>query len=316
MPRDVRALTPRASSRASSIGLLAALAVVLASPISAQQDVHPSTRDLFNSIDWTDGEKQVDVGNVAEFTVPAGCQYTDAEGARKFLVLTENPPTGREQGVLFCRPSAPDSSAAGQPWFVLFTFDASGYVRDDEAKELDATAILASIRAGTTRANEVRKSRGWDELTIDGWIRAPHYDATTHNLTWSMRAHSGEDGGTVNHSIRLLGRRGVLHADLVADVDQLESIVGTFDAVVASTTFLSGHKYSEWRKGDKVAAYGLTALVAGGAGVAASKLGLFGKIGKFFAVLFVKLGKLIVGAVLAAIAGLKAAFRRKKAATA
>jgi uncharacterized membrane-anchored protein len=315
MPADTRALAQRAAPRARFIGILATLAVMSAPPIAAQDGVHPTKRALFNSIEWTEGEKQVDIGNLAEFTVPAGCQYADAEGARKFLVLTENPASGREQGVLFCRGNAVDSSAAGRPWFVLFTFDPSGYVRDDE-KKLDADKILASIRAGTAQGNELRKSRGWDELTIDGWIRSPHYDPTTHNLTWSIRAHSGADDATVNHSVRLLGRRGVLNADLVAAPEQLESIGGTFDAVVGSTSFLSGHKYSEWRKGDKVAAYGLTALVVGGAGVAATKLGLFGKLAKYFAVVFAKLGKVIVGGVVALIAGLPAVFKRKKAATA
>jgi uncharacterized membrane-anchored protein len=86
--------------------------------------------------------------------------------------------------------------------------------------------------------------------------------------------------------------------------------------MIGSTKFLPGHKYSEWRKGDKVAAYGLTALVAGGAGVAASKLGLFGKIGKFFVLLFAKLGKLLIAGVVGVVAVIKALFRKKREATA
>jgi uncharacterized membrane-anchored protein len=52
---------------------------------------------------------------------------------------------------------------------------------------------------------------------------------------------------------------------------------------------------SEWRQGDRIAEYGLTALVAAGAGAAAVKLGLFAKLGKLFA----KFAKLIIVGVVA-----------------
>jgi uncharacterized membrane-anchored protein len=293
--------------------LLAGLA--LAPALSAQEG--PSdARAVFNSIPWVFGEKEVDIGNVAEFTIPNHCRYTDAAGARTFMILTENPPTGREQGVLLCGDLAGDSATGQKPWFVVFSFDQSGYVRDDEGQKLDAAKILASIRSGTEAANEIRKKRGWGVLTIDGWVRPPYYDSATHNLTWSTKATEPSSGSSVNHSVRLLGRRGVLHADLVAEPEQLHSLVGIFDGVIASTKFLPGHKYSEWRNGDKVASYGLTALVAGGAGVAAAKSGLLGKIGKFFVLLFAKLGKLMIAAVLGLLAGIKALFSRKKEATA
>jgi len=300
--RDVSTLTVAA--------LVAALGAALPARTFAQER-GSDPRSIFNSIEWTWGEKEVDIGNIGEFTIPDGCRYTDAAGARTFLELTQNPPSGREQGLLFCGEVG-ERTGAKQPWFVVFTFDPSGYVRDDDRKELDAGKILAAIREGTEAANRIRKAQGWEELKIDGWVRAPYYDPATHNLTWSTKATATESGTSVNHSVRLLGRRGVMHVDLVAEPEQLDGIVGTFDTMIASTRFLAGHKYSEWRKGDKVAGYGLTALVAGGAGAAAVKLGLFAKLGKLFG----KLGKLVVAAVVGALAGLRALFRRRKEATA
>jgi len=325
MAFDTRTLARRVPLTAAALGLLATLAVAPTSTLAAQQGDATEGQSLFSRIEWVFGEKEVDIGNLAEFTVPAGCRYTDADGARMFLVLTENPPNGREQGLLLCgyipgesgtESSSTDSATSQKPWFVVFSFDPSGYVRDDDKKELDATRILTAIRAGTEAANELRRKQGWEVLTIEGWIRPPYYDSATHNLTWSTKASTPSSGASVNHSVRLLGRRGVLHADLVAEPDQLDGIVGTFDGLIATTKFLPGHKYSEWRKGDKVAAYGLTALVAGGAGVAASKLGVFGKIGKFFVLLAIKLKKLLVLAVLGVVAAIKALFRKKREATA
>lgn len=307
-------ITSNPRVHAAALGLLCSL--LLGSPLSAQdsgwaQDPWADPDSPLHRIKWVEGSQEGDIGKVAYFTIPAQCRYTDGEGAQQFLAMSQNIPSGNEQGLLLC----PAKAGEQFPWFVVFTFDESGYVRDDEGKELDGAKILATIKKGTEQANKVRKANGWDELVVDGWVRAPHYDAATNNLTWSIRGHSG-DGASVNHSVRLLGRRGVLKADLVAGPEQMVNAVPVFDSLIATATFQRGHRYSEWRKGDKVAAYGLSALVVGGAGVAAVKLGLFGKLAAVFAKLFAKLGKLIVVAVVGFLAGLKKLFSRRKEATA
>ena len=40
---------------------------------------------------------------------------------------------------------------------MVFEYDDSGYVKDDDKDELDADAMLASIREGTEQANVERK---------------------------------------------------------------------------------------------------------------------------------------------------------------
>lgn len=48
-----------------------------------------------------------------------------------------------------------------------------------------------------------------------------------------------------------------------------------FKKALKNFDYVSGEKYSEWKQGDKIAAYGLGALVVGGAAaVATSKGGL------------------------------------------
>jgi uncharacterized membrane-anchored protein len=309
----MQTLIPRV--HAAAVGVLAAL-VVTASSATAQdsgwaQDPWADQSSPLHRIKWMDGGQEGEIGKVAYFTVPTQCKYTDGEGARDFLAMSQNIPSGNEEGLLLC----PAKLGEEFPWFVVFTFDESGYVRDDEGKKLNGAKILETIRKGTEQANKVRKANGWDELFVDGWVRAPHYDPTTNNLTWSIRGHSTE-GASVNHSVRLLGRRGVLKADLVAGPEQMVNAVPVFDSLIATASFQRGHRYSEWRKGDKVAAYGLSALVVGGAGVAAVKLGLFAKLAAVFAKLFAKLGKLIVVAVAAVLAGLKKIYSRRKEATA
>jgi uncharacterized membrane-anchored protein len=59
-------------------------------------------------------------------------------------------------------------------------------------------------------------------------------------------------------------------------------------------SYTSGNRYAEFMKGDKVAGYGLTALIAGGAAAAAVKTGLFAKLFKVIAAAGAALWKFIV----------------------
>ncbi|HVH12323.1 MAG TPA: DUF2167 domain-containing protein [Longimicrobium sp.] len=232
---------------------------------------------LFASIEWQDGPDTAHVGAESKVVVPENCRFTGAPGARTFMVVTENPPSGNELGVLLCQ-----SSEEGEPWFVVFSFDDSGYVRDDDAGELDADAILKTLQEGNRQGNAERRSRGWGTTTLTGWVRAPYYEPRTNNLTWATNLRDDASSEiTVNHSVRLLGRGGVMHADLVIDPSQLTATMPEFDRIVSTHQFVSGRRYSEWREGDKLAAYGVTALVAGGAGAIAAKSGLLAKFAKF-----------------------------------
>src|SRR2546430_2400126 len=242
-----------------------------------------------DKIPWAKGPTRGALGSEATISVPAGCLFAGVDGVKMFLQLTENIASGNERGVVMCQ-----GAQSAYPWFVLFSYDKSGYVRDDEGSKLDADAILETVQRGTEAANRERKSRGWGTLSVEGWATKPFYDRTTNNLTWAITAHANTGGRTVNHSVRLLGRGGVMHADLVTTPDHLAALVPTFNGMIGGFSYSYGFKYAEWRSGDKVAAYGLTALVAGGAGVALVKSGLL-----------VKLWKLVVVGIAAALAAIK-----------
>ena len=250
------------------------LAACLVSPLLAQEQED----DPFGSIPWQEGPILGDLGKEARVQVPAGCLFTGEKGTEQFLELTQNPTNGQERGVLFCRIESNGEMTSS--WFAVFEYDPSGYVKDDEKDQLDADAILSSLREGNEAANEERERRGWARLDLVGWERAPYYDATTHNLTWAIRTNSQDGGPGLNHSVRLLGRGGVMSADLVADPADYATALATFTGVLGEFEFKTGHTYAEWRQGDKIAKYGLTALVAGGAGALAAKSGLLGKLWK------------------------------------
>ena len=275
--------------RASAAVLLCLLAV----PPLAAQDQEPSP---FERIPWQTGPVLGDLGTEAQVQVPEGCLFTGATGTGQFLELTENPAAGNERGTIVC-----DLNAEGkEPWFAVFSYVDMGHVKDDERDKLDADEILASLRESNLQGNKERSERGWGILTIEGWAKPPYYDQATNNLTWATIVSSGSEGKSVNHSVRLLGREGVMNADLVANETQFALVLPTFDQMVGGFTFKPGREYAAWREGDKVAEIGLTALVAGGAGVIAAKTGLLAK-----------LWKVIVAGVVAVGAAVKKIFGRK-----
>jgi uncharacterized membrane-anchored protein len=308
-----RAVEQRARRLVTVVTVALGVGLTAASPPTARaqsQDEKDRKRALFESIEWKSGPIQGRLSSIATINVPEGCRFAEEKGAQTFMEVTENPPSGEEVGVLLCEAALTSDSTEASRWFVIFEYDASGYVKDDEKTELDADKILATLRRGQAEGNKERRKRGWDELTLDGWIKAPYYDQTTNNLTWATRILARGDT-TVNHSVRLLGRGGVLKVDLVIGPSEFESALPKFDSVVSATTFTPGQRYAEWREGDKVAAYGLTALVAGGAGAAAMKLGLFGKLWKVIAGIFAAAGKALIAGVVAVAAWIRSLFARK-----
>ena len=225
-------------------------------------------------MDWEEGPTTAELGRMATIEIPEGFRFVGKPGAGKFMEMLQNPSDGKELGVLLNIETG---------WFVVFDFSDMGYVKDDDKDELDAKAIIDSIREGTEQANKVREERGWPTMSVVGWHEEPYYDADTNNLTWSIRG-SSDDGETINHSTRMLGRRGVMRVNLVASAEEIDAALPVFNEMLGEFAFTSGNKYSEFTRGDKIAEYGLAGLIVGGTGVALVKSGLLQKFGKLIVV--------------------------------
>ncbi len=232
---------------------------------------------------FTPGPFKADLKNIADIKVPKNYIFANAENARKLMQLYGNQPTNRELGYI-----APKS----EKWYIIFEFSETGYVKDDEKDKLDHEKILDSFREGTNAANEQRKEQGIPPLNIIGWHTKPHYNSKTKNIEWAILAES-EGKKIVNYNIRYLGRKGVMEIILVVDPLALDDAVKKTKDLLGNYAFKSGNKYSEFVDGDKVAKYGLTALVTGGAIAVAAKSGLLGKLWKFLVVGFLAIAGFI-----------------------
>lgn len=246
--------------------------------------------DQVLAIVWEEGPAHSQIGDMAGIDLPAGFRFTGSEGTRKLLERMQNPTNGSELGLIM-----PQEENA--EWFVVFEFSDVGYVKDDDRDKLDKNAILESITKGTEASNQERADRGWAPLQIVGWKQPPKYDPETNNLEWAVLAES-EGETIVNHNTRLLGRHGVMEVSLVASPEELESLLPRYHKLLEGFSYNQGARYAEFKAGDRIAKYGLTALIGGGAAAVALKSGLLQKFGKL-----IVLGVVAAGAFLKKLFG-------------
>jgi len=136
--------------------------------------------------------------------------------------------------------------------------------------------LLKEMQEGAREASKEREKQGYKPFELIGWAEFPHYDRLTHKLYWAKELKFGNaTSHTLNYNIRVLGRQGVLVLNAVAAMDQLSLIKSAMTRVLPIFEFNEGHRYTDYIPGkDKIAGYGVAALVAGSAAVAA-KAGLF-----------------------------------------
>lgn len=283
--------TTKVTMTQSKSFLVAALGITLLVPSLWAQNAKAR-----KNADLLEGPATARLGAVAQLEVPVGYMFLDGKTTRALMKDSGEPTSGNEVG--FLRPT-------NAPWSVIFEFSSIGYVKDDDKDKLDANKLLKSYQDGTAQANKAREAAGNPPMVIVGWEQEPRYDADTHNLTWAIRASVGGQP-LLNYNTRLLGRKGVMEVVLICEPDELASILPSFQGLLANHKFQTGESYAEYRPGDKVAKYGLAALVLGGAAVGAAKLGLLGPLILFFK----KAWKLVVVAIVAVAAFAKKMFAK------
>jgi uncharacterized membrane-anchored protein len=242
---------------------------------------------------------------LATLNLPETLRYLDPAGTERLLVEGWGNPDG--SGTLGMILPAETSPLSADGWGVIVTYDEEGYVSDEDADSIDYDAMLSEMQASTEEDNEARAEQGYERVELVGWAEHPRYEKETHKLFWAKElAFEGMPGNTLNYNVRVLGRRGVLVLNAVASMEQLPLIQAAMPGVITAADFDPGHRYADYQPGtDKVAAYGLAALVAGGV---AAKSGLFAKL--FGVLLAAK--KIAIPAVVAAFAAGSAWWRRRQ----
>lgn len=251
----------------------------------------------------TEGPLLVKLRNQATIDLPAGYIYIPAPEAVPIMDRMGNQTDEAFLGLIFPQDES--------EWFATLDFESAGYIKDDDAKNWDADELLDNLREGTKAGNVHRKKVGVPPIEVTRWVQTPAYDAPAHRLVWSAEvreigAAEGADPG-INYNTYVLGREGYISLNLVTSASQIEAQKPIAHELLAAVSFNESKRYEDFNPStDKVAAYGLAALIGG---VAAKKLGLLAVIGAFV----VKFAKVILIGVAGLGAGIASWFKRKKA---
>lgn len=283
--------------RSSALIPFLALASITGS-LAAQQTVE----EFEASLRYQYGTVELGRG-LATLDLPPDFRFLGPEEGRRLLVDGwGNPPMDPPLGVIVPTSLSP---MADEGWAVIVTFEEDGYVEDDEAAELDFTALLREMQEDVRAESEAREEAGYGTMALIGWAEPPHYDSASHKLYWAKELEFGGSADhTLNYNIRALGRRGVLVLNAVASMSMLPAVQADMQSVLGFVDFNEGHRYADFVPGvDKVAAYGIGALIAG---KVAAKVGLF----KVLLAALVAAKKFVVVALVAVAAFFKRLFGR------
>jgi uncharacterized membrane-anchored protein len=247
------------------------------------------------------GPTSIAIEEQASIALPEGYGFMPREHAVKLMEMMGNQTGPTFIGLIY--PLDDDSQ-----WFVTVDFESSGYIKDEDAKDWDADGLLENLKDGTKAGNEYRKEIGVDPIQVTRWVESPTYDAALRHLIWSaeIRLENGEDPDPgVNYNTYVLGREGYVSMCLVTSLSSVESEKPDAKRLLSAVSFNQGKRYEDFNAStDKVAEYGLAALVGG---VVAKKLGLLGLVAAFF----VKFGKLLLVGLAVAGASVAKIFKRK-----
>jgi len=210
--------------------------------------------------EWVSGPEKTSLGTIADLQIPVDCRFTDAEGARNLLKRMNNPVPAGLVGIL-----APNSGE----WLAVVEFNEIGYVNNADKGGMNSKAILKAIQDRNEAENNDIMKTGETAIASVEWESQPVYDEKDHSLEWAIRVKT-QSGKVINHTLVLLGRRGVLDVTMIkayqnsADLTPLKQLI-------KNISFKEGQAYADYQKGDKTADVSLAKLVVDDENPAASK---------------------------------------------
>ncbi len=249
------------------------------------------------------GPTDIALRDQATLKLPAGYLWVPEPAASQLMRAMGNHPDERMLGLVF-----PQSDEQG--WMAVARYEPSGHIPEDDAEHWDVDGLYKGLKEGTEAANEDRRQKGFPELDIGGWVEKPTYDAATHRLVWSLSVrHKGATADaptSINYNTYALGREGYVTLNLITDLKDIAQDKRHAQVLLSALSFGEGKRYADFNAStDKVAEYGLAALVGG---LAAKKIGLFALAAGFLA----KFAKVIALAAFGGWAAFKRFFKRGK----
>ena len=286
---------------------IAALALLLCclGTRAQETDAHDKLKQFLDSLHYRSGTVAIDKAH-ATLNLTDDFRFLDTHDAQRVLHdLWGNPPDPDVLGMLI--PAGASLIDEKNSWVVVISYSEDGYVSDAEASTLDYDKMLKDMQEHAREVNPEREKQGYPTLELIGWATPPHYDAASNKIYWAKELNfGGAHEHTLNYDIRVLGRGGYLSFNAVAGMHQLSMVKDKMPRVLDMAEFDAGQRYADFNSStDKIAAYGISALVAG---AIAAKAGLFAKL----FVLLLAFKKAVIVGFLAVAAAVRKFFTRSR----
>lgn len=277
--------------------------VLMATPKSSSQTQDSTAIDLTKiekSLTYKTGKIEIPTGN-AVLNVPKGYKFLDAKQTQYVLKdLWGNP---EDTSVLGSILPEKRGVLEDKSWMFVVTYKEDGFIKDDDADDIDYDDLLVDMKEDITAENIERKKAGYDSYELVGWASKPFYDNNLKVLHWAKEVKFGTSAtNTLNYDLRVLGRKGMFNISAVANMSELAEVKASIPSIVSSVKYDDSYKYSDFDSStDNVAAWTIGGLVAGK---------VLAKVG-FFAIFLKYIKFILIGIVAAFGVAKKFLFKNK-----
>ncbi|QRR03096.1 DUF2167 domain-containing protein [Dyadobacter sandarakinus] len=206
---------------------------------------------------------QVDVNTDVKLRVPAGYKFMTRPDAE--YVIFDYWGNPRRDDVLGMIVKDDYSIADPAAWAFVVSYENSGFVKDEDAEDIDYDEMMEEMQASEEEENTARTEAGYEPVHMTGWAAKPFYDKQNNILHWAKSMRFGQAADTtLNYDVRILGRKGVLSLNAVGELSQLGDIKTHIPDIIHIAEFKQGSRYQDFNPDvDQVAAYTIGGLVAG-----------------------------------------------------
>lgn len=232
--------------------------------------------------------------DLATISTGNSLQYLNPRDTKTVLeTLWGNPPRDLSLGMIVSQGFQP-VGMEDHHYAIEITYSEDGYIDDKDAKDINFDELLQEMKSDTKSNNSERIKQGYEPVELIGWAQAPFYDSESKKLYWAKELKFGDgEMHILNYNIRILGRKGYLNLNIIADMDDLGFVNEQLKTILEAVEFKPEFHYSSYDPSiDKLASYGIGALVAG---KVLSKAGFFVVLMKFWKVIAASLAALFIG---------------------
>ncbi len=206
------------------------------------------------------GPADVRLADRAVYSLPAERVFLPKDKARELVEGAGHQWDDSTVGVVL-------GEATGSEWLAFVDLLDDGYIKDNEASNLDATKLLDAYKVGVAADNEARVRAGAKPLVVTGWVDAPRYDEM-HRLVSCVGASaepvSDPKNGIVNCTSYALGRSGAFKVIVATSGEGYAKLKDEASKIAGSIVYDPGKGYADVDLAkDPISRYGLVALATG-----------------------------------------------------